>query len=91
MCMYFQYNCCSTYAVCNNCTCIDVYICLSYIILMIIWPQVVFLPHKKKKNFCWDMATLMHWKQVYIYMVYTYVNNQVCMCIYVVDILLVCM
>jgi hypothetical protein len=26
--------------------------------------RVVFLPHKKKKNFCWDMATLVDWKQV---------------------------
>ncbi|CAI7995568.1 Talin-2 [Geodia barretti] len=25
--------------------------------------RVVFLPHKKKKNFCWDMATLVDWKQ----------------------------
>jgi hypothetical protein len=25
--------------------------------------RVVFLPHKKKKNFCWDMATLTDWKQ----------------------------
>ena len=30
----------------------------------VVLPQVVFLPHKKKKNFCWDMTTLVDWKQV---------------------------
>ena len=30
----------------------------------IICAQIVFLPHKKKKNFCWDIETLVQWKQV---------------------------
>lgn len=25
--------------------------------------RIVFLPHKKKKNFCWDIETLVQWKQ----------------------------